>query len=168
MREIHQPVLLNESVEFLITDKSGNYFDGTLGFGGHSRKILEKLNNDSTLIATDVDEYAFKFCKELFNGNNRIKIYNYNFSMIDIISKIENIKNYNGIFADLGVSSYQLDSEEAGFSFRIDTPLDFRMDKTNPLTASEILNNYEEKEIADIIYQFGEEKKSRRIAKKNS
>ncbi len=166
MKIHHSPVLLNESLEYLITNKSGVYFDGTLGFGGHSEGILHKLENDARLISTDVDDDAFKFSKEKFKTDGRIKIYNFNFMKIDIISKIESISNYDGIFADLGVSSFQLDNPESGFTYRIGTKLDLRMDKSRVITASDIVNSFSEEELADIIYKFGEEKNSRQIAKK--
>ena len=166
MKIHHSPVLLNESLEYLITDKSGVYFDGTLGFGGHSGEILRKLKNDARLVSTDVDMDAFKFSKEKFEADNRIKIYNFNFMQIDIISKIESISNYNGIFADLGVSSFQLDNPDAGFTYRAEAKLDLRMDKAKVVTASDIVNSFSEEELADIIYKFGEEKNSRQISKK--
>ncbi len=166
MKIHHSPVLLNESLEYLITDKSGVYFDGTLGFGGHSGEILSKLNNDARLISTDVDQDAFKFSKEKFETDDRIKIYNFNFMQIDIISKIESISNYSGIFADLGVSSFQLDNPDSGFTYRMEAKLDLRMDKSKVVTASDIVNSFSEEELADIIYKFGEEKNSRHIARK--
>ena len=166
MKIHHSPVLLNESLEYLITDKSGVYFDGTLGFGGHSEGILHNLKNNALLISTDVDKDAFKFSKVKFESDNRIKIYNFNFMQIDIISKIESISNFNGIFADLGVSSFQLDNPESGFTYRTDAKLDLRMDKSKIITASDIVNSYREEELADIIYKYGEEKNSRHIAKK--
>ena len=166
MKIHHSPVLLNESLEYLITNKSGVYFDGTLGFGGHSERILHNLNNDARLISTDVDEDAFKFSKEKFKTEERIKIYNFNFMKIDIISKIESISGYNGILVDLGVSSFQLDNPKSGFTYRTDAKLDLRMDKSKVITASDIVNSFSEEELADIFYKYGEEKNSRRIAKK--
>ena len=162
----HTPVLLNESLQYLITDKSGIYFDATLGFGGHSQGILDNLNPNALLISTDVDADAFKFSKNKFNQEQRIKIYNYNFSQIDVITKIESLVGYNGIFADLGVSSYQLDNIESGFSYRNEAKLDLRMDKSKGIAASEIINSFSEEELADIIYNFGEEKNSRKISRK--
>jgi len=166
MKIHHSPVLLNESLEYLITNKSGVYFDGTLGFGGHSEGILHNLNNDARLISTDVDEDAFKFSKEKFKTEERIKIYNFNFMKIDIISKIESISGYNGILVDLGVSSFQLDNPKSGFTYRTDAKLDLRMDKSKVITASDIVNSFSEEELADIFYKYGEEKNSRHIAKK--
>lgn len=162
----HTPVLLKESLEFLMTNENGVYFDATLGFGGHSEAILNSLGSGGKLISTDVDADAFKFSKDKFGGDNRIRIFNFNFSQIDIIAKIESIKYFNGIFADLGVSSFQLDNPLSGFTYRNEAKLDLRMDKTKAISAADIINSFSEEEIANIIYQFGEEKKSRQIAKR--
>jgi len=162
----HKPVLLEESVEYLIRGKHGVYFDGTIGFGGHSKKILEMSDASSRLIGTDKDTSAFEYCKKLFENDSRVQLYNTSFTNIDLISKIEFIENFDGIFADLGVSSFQLDSKEAGFTFREDVPLDLRMNREEGMSAAELLNEFSEKEIADIIYKYGEEKKSRKIAQK--
>ncbi|MEG8988795.1 16S rRNA (cytosine(1402)-N(4))-methyltransferase RsmH [Ignavibacteria bacterium 4148-Me] len=163
---LHTPVLLKESINLLITKNDGVYFEGTAGFGGHTEAILKNLNQRGKLIATDKDENAFKYCKEKFQSDKRFSIYNTTFSNIDIISKIEFIEKFDGIFVDLGVSSYQLDNSEAGFTFREDSPLDLRMNKNEGITAADVLNNLSEKEIADILFKFGEEKKSRLIAKR--
>src|SRR5690606_13243597 len=96
----HKPVLLEESVGYLVTDPAGIYFDGTLGFGGHSEAILKKLNKDGILISTDVDKDSFTFSKKKFQGDERAHLYNFNFSMIDSVAKIESISGYDGIFAD--------------------------------------------------------------------
>jgi 16S rRNA (cytosine1402-N4)-methyltransferase len=162
----HTPVLLKESLEFLLTDMNGVYFDATLGFGGHSEAILNSLHSNGKLISTDVDVDAFKFSKEKFNGEQRIRIFNFNFSQIDIIAKIESIKYFNGIFADLGVSSFQLDNPLSGFTYRNEAKLDLRMDKTKTIAAVDVINSFPEEEIANIIYQYGEEKNSRKIARR--
>ncbi len=162
----HKPVLLKESIEFLIRDGHGIYFDGTIGFGGHSEKFLEMSDASSRLIGVDKDKSAFDYCKKLFENDSRVRLYNTSFSNIDLISKIEFIESFDVIFADLGVSSFQLDSKEAGFTFREDVPLDLRMNREEGLSAAELLNEFNEKEIADIIFKYGEEKKSRKIASK--
>ena len=162
----HVPVLLKESVDLLVTNKSGFYFDGTVGFGGHSNEILERLNNKGRLVATDKDSDAFKFCKEYFEQDKRFSVYNTSFINIDTISKIEFIEKFDGIFVDLGVSSYQLDNVDSGFTFREDAPLDLRMNKSEGITAAKVLNKFSQEDIADILYKYGEEKKSRSIAKK--
>lgn len=164
MTQYHIPVMLKESIDYLITSKDGSYFDATLGFGGHSLEILKRLNTDAKLIATDIDDFAFNLSKERFKDELRISIYKFNYSMIDIILKIEMLDGVDGIIADLGVSSYQLDNKEAGFTYRENTNLDLRMDKSINITAAEILNQLDEKQIADIFYLYGEEKNSKKIA----
>lgn len=160
----HTPVLLNESLDYLITDRSGIYFDGTLGFGGHSEKILKELNDNALLVATDIDLDAFNFSKKKFSEEKRMKIYNFNFTQIVPISKIESIQQFTGIFADLGVSSFQLDNPSSGFTYRTDAKLDLRMDKSRAVNAADIVNSFSEEDIANIIYEYGEEKNSRKIA----
>lgn len=168
MNEHHHPVMLKETMDYLIDNIDGTYFDGTLGFGGHTKEILSRLNSRGKVVATDVDSEALNFCQEKFSGDDRIKLYNFNFSQIDVISKLESIKSYDGIMADLGVSSFQLDNVDSGFTFRQDASLDLRMDKNLSLTAADIINSYPETELANIFYQFGEEKKSRIIASRIS
>lgn len=164
MNEHHHPVMLKETMDYLINNIEGTYFDGTLGFGGHTKEILSRLNSRGKVVATDVDSEALNFCQEKFSGDDRIKLYNFNFSRIDVISKLESIQSYDGIMADLGVSSFQLDNVDSGFTFRQNASLDLRMDKNLSLTAADIINSYPETELANIFYQFGEEKKSRIIA----
>jgi 16S rRNA (cytosine1402-N4)-methyltransferase len=165
MSEHHIPVMLNESLDLLITDRSGKYFDATLGFAGHTSEILKRLNPDGVVVATDVDKDAFDYCQNNFSNDTRLNLYNFNFSLIDVIAKIESIDFFDGIMADLGVSSYQLDEPSAGFAFRLDAALDLRMDKTKKVSAADILNTFTEQDLADIFYNYGEEKNSRKIAK---
>ena len=165
MSSHHIPVLLNESTELLITNKAGIYFEGTLGFGGHSKEILKRLSKDGVLISTDVDSRAFDYCKKLFENEKRIRLYNFNFSLIDVIAKIESIEFFDGVIADLGVSSYQLNNASAGFSYSTDAPLDLRMDKNLNITAADVVNTFDEDKLSKIIFEFGEEKNSRKIAK---
>ncbi|MGD8778765.1 MAG: 16S rRNA (cytosine(1402)-N(4))-methyltransferase RsmH [Ignavibacteria bacterium] len=161
----HIPVMLNESTEYLITDPVGNYLDGTIGFGGHSSRFLQIMERNSALIGVDKDDEAYGYCKDLFKNEPRIKLYRTGFKNIDVISKIEFIDSYTGIFADLGVSSYQLDNADSGFSYRFDAKLDLRMNKSEGVPAFEIVNDFSEEELADIIFNFGEERKSRLIAR---
>ena len=163
---IHEPVLLKESVEHLIVNKSGFYFDGTIGFGGHSEKILEQLSNNSLLVGSDKDKEAFNYCKTMFSADERVKLYHGSYKYLDNFSKIESINGFDGIFADLGVSSFQLDEKEAGFTFRQDSVLDLRMNREEGEPAFYYLNTLDEKEIADLIFNYGEERRSRFIAKK--
>lgn len=162
----HVPVLLKESIDFLVTEKKGIYFDGTAGFGGHSLEILSRLDENGKLVATDKDQSAIEYCKEKFAHDKRFSIYHTGFTNIDSICRIEFIDQFDGILADLGVSSFQLDTTEAGFTFREDAVLDLRMNKTEGISASDLLNKFSQEEIAKILYEFGEEKNSRLIAKK--
>ncbi len=162
----HVPVMLDEVLDFLIVNSEGNYFDGTLGFGGHSSKILQRLGNNAKLIATDKDKDAFNYCKEQFKSEKRISIYNTSFTKIRTIYLLENVIGFDGILADLGVSSYQFDNKDSGFTYREEADLDLRMDKTVGEPAYNFLNTAKEEEIANVLFQFGEERKSRRIAKK--
>jgi 16S rRNA (cytosine1402-N4)-methyltransferase len=162
----HTPVLFDECLKILITNAGGVYFDGTLGFGGHTQGILNKLNDEGRLIATDFDIDAFNFSKKRFENDKRTNLYNFNFSLVDVIAKIESIDCYDGILADLGVSSFQLDNAESGFSYRSDTKLDLRMDKSKSITAADIVNTYSEEELANIIYNYGEERNSRKISRR--
>lgn len=165
MNNFHTPVLLKESLKYLVTAPAGSYFDGTLGFGGHSEAILKNLNEKGILIATDVDKDSFTFSKSKFKDESRIHLYNFNFSLIDSISSIEGISSFHGIFADLGVSSFQLDNPSSGFTYRTETKLDLRMDKGRVISAADIVNSFSEEEIANIIYKYGEEKNSRNISR---
>lgn len=162
----HIPVLLNESLKFLVVNKSGIYFDGTVGFGSHSQGILNLLNNDGKLICTDVDIDAFNHSKNYFAKDSRVKLYNFNFGRIDAIAKIESIKSFDGVLADLGVSSFQLDNVDSGFTFRQNAKLDLRLDKTLKVKASDVINSYSEEDLTKIIRVYGEEKNARNIARK--
>jgi len=161
---IHKPVLLKEVVENIVTNLSGNYFEGTSGFGGHSKAILDKLNSDAVFIGVDKDASAFSHLKNKFKDDSRVKLYNTSFIKIKTICKLESINKLDGILLDLGVSSFQLDNAEAGFTYKSDCPLDMRMDKTQDLKAADIINSYDEKELANIFFKYGEERNSRRIA----
>ena len=165
MNTQHVPVLLNESLDLLIKKKDGIYFEGTLGFGGHTGEILKRLDKNGLVISTDVDREAFEYCKKRFEKEKRVRLYNFNFSLIDVIAKIESLMLFDGVIADLGVSSYQLDNASSGFTYSSDSPLDLRMDKNLKTTAADIVNSFDEEELARIIYEYGEEKKSRKIAR---
>jgi 16S rRNA (cytosine1402-N4)-methyltransferase len=165
MKQLHIPVLLDECTDLLINKKSGNYFEATMGFGGHTEEILKKLNSEGNVVSTDVDDKAFGISKEKFKNDNRVSLYNFNYELIDVIAKIESIEFFDGIFADLGVSSFQLDNSAAGFSYSSSTDLDLRLDKNLRKTAADIINVEPENVLANVIYEFGEEKNSRRIAR---
>jgi 16S rRNA (cytosine1402-N4)-methyltransferase len=126
---------------------------------------LNRLNENAVLVSTDVDKTAFDHCKKLFDEESRIRLYNFNFSLIDVIAKIESIEFFDGVFVDLGVSSFQIDNASAGFTYSADAPLDMRMDKNLKLTAYDVINDFDEDKIAKIIYEYGEERNSRKIAR---
>ena len=162
----HHPVLLAEIVALLEPAKEGTIVDSTLGFGGHSQAILTAYPG-CKLIALDQDASAIELAKQrLWEYSGRVTFIHSNFTNIQtVLNKLETT-NVEAIIADLGVSSMQLDSEERGFSFRFDAPLDMRMDQSaNISTAAELLAELEESEIANIIYKYGEERHSRRIAR---
>ena len=161
----HKPVLLAECIEGLNIIPNGIYVDGTLGGAGHSQKILEKLNGTGMLIGIDRDEEALKAAKEKLNNFKNVKYVHGNHDDIKSILKQLNIKSVNGILLDLGVSSYQLDERNRGFSYLGSNELDMRMDKTQELTAKIVVNTYSEEDLSNIIYEYGEEKFSRNIAR---
>ncbi len=161
----HIPVLLNEVIEWLRTDPSGTYLDCTLGAGGYARAIAERLTT-GRLIAIDRDPYAMAAAQErLADLAGRVLYFQARFSEWQQIWEQVGAMPLDGIVADLGVSREQLDRAERGFSFLTDGPLDMRMDPQQPLTAERIVNHYGEKPLSDLIYQFGEERRSRRISR---
>jgi len=157
---LHVPVLLEESLDFLLHNLSGSYLDLTFGRGSHSQEILKRISPNGTLNAVDRDKDAVLFGKENIN-DSRFSIHHSNYSEIDSLFLNE---QFDGIILDLGICSTHLDEPNRGFSFQNNGPLDMRMDATSGLSASEWLNNATENEIADILYKYGEEKASRKIA----
>ena len=162
----HKPVLLNETIEGLNIKKDGIYVDGTLGGAGHSIEILKRLDlSKGILIGLDRDKEAIEAAKQnLSKYKNVIYVHNNHDNIKEILNEL-NIEKVDGILLDLGVSSYQLDERSRGFSYLGSNELDMRMDKTQRLTAKEVVNNYSEEHLANIIYEYGEEKFSRQIAK---
>ena len=164
MDYIHKPVLLDESVKGLNIKEDGIYVDCTLGGGGHTEEILKKATKGK-VIGIDQDDYAIERASEkLSSYKNFIPVKN-NFSKIEEILNELNIEKIDGIIFDLGVSSFQLDIPERGFSYNYDMPLDMRMDKSQTTTARHIVNGYEENELTRILWDYGEEKWAARIAK---
>ena len=161
----HIPVLLNETIEGLSINPDGIYVDGTIGGAGHSKKIIEKLSDKGFLIGIDRDEEALKAAGENLKGYKNFKLVHGNHDDIKTILSELGIDKVDGILLDLGVSSYQLDERERGFSYISDNRLDMRMDKTQKLSAYDVVNNYKEEKLADIIYKYGEERYSRKITK---
>lgn len=161
----HTPVLLNESIKGLNINPNGIYVDGTLGGAGHSKEIVKKLSSKGLLIGIDRDQDALKAAKEKLKEFQNVKYIHGNHDEIKEILQTLNIDKVDGILLDLGVSSYQLDERNRGFSYLENNELDMRMDRTQDLTAKYIVNYYDEEELANIIYEYGEEKFSRNIAR---
>ena len=161
----HKPVLLNECIDGLNIKPNGIYVDGTLGGAGHSKEILKKLSNNGLLIGIDRDEEALKAAKNNLKDYDNVKYIYGNHDDIDTILESLNINNVDGILLDLGVSSYQLDERNRGFSYLGENILDMRMDKNQEFTARDVVNDYPEEKLANIIYEYGEERFSRQIAK---
>jgi 16S rRNA (cytosine1402-N4)-methyltransferase len=161
----HKSVLLEECIQGLKIKKDGIYVDGTLGGAGHSKRILEELNGSGKLIGIDRDKEALQAAKENLKSYNNVEyVYGNHDDIKEILENLE-VESVSGILLDLGVSSYQLDERNRGFSYMGEAKLDMRMDKEQQLTAKEVVNTYSEERLADIIYKYGEEKFSRKIAK---
>ena len=165
--EYHKPVLYDEVIENLITNENGVYLDCTLGGAGHTIGILENTGEKSTVIAIDQDEDAIRFAKiKLENYQNRIKIFKDNFKNLDTVLYLAGYEKIDGILMDIGVSSKQLDNPERGFSYKYEAKLDMRMNKSDKLSAYEVVNDFTEKEIADKLNKYGEEPRGRKIAQR--
>jgi 16S rRNA (cytosine1402-N4)-methyltransferase len=161
----HISVLLNEVLEGLNIKEDGIYVDGTLGGAGHSSYIVKKLTTGK-LIGIDQDQNALNKATEVLEDySDRVILVHNNYVNIDKVLESLKIEKVDGILLDLGVSSHQLDEEARGFSYNKDAPLDMRMDETNPFTAWDVVNKYSEGEIEKIIWDYGEDRWARRIAK---
>lgn len=161
----HKPVLLNECIEGLNIKPDGIYVDGTLGGAGHSRVIASKLSSNGLLIGIDRDEDALKAARKNLEDYKNVKYVHGNHDDIKNILNDLKIEKVDGILLDLGVSSFQLDEKSRGFSYIGENELDMRMDKTQELTAKKVVNTYSEEELAKIIFEYGEERFSKNIAK---
>ena len=162
MSDYHVPVMLEESLKGLNLSPGGTYVDATFGGGGHSRAILEKIK-DGRLIVFDQDEDAKKEADMI--QERSFTFCQANFKYLKKYLKLNGVSKVNGILADLGISSHQIDSAERGFSTRFDGPLDMRMDKKNPLLASRVLNEYPEEKLHKILGMYGEVKNARTLAR---
>lgn len=161
----HTAVLLNEALALLKPQPGGRFIDVTFGGSGHTQAFLAATAPDGKVLATDRDESALAAGRELEESSGgRLVLAKADFRDIVSAARSLGFTEVDGILADLGVSSMMFDDPERGFSFMREGPLDMRMDRSQPLTAADIVNTYSEKEIADILYQFGEEHRSRRIA----
>ncbi len=162
----HESVLLNETIDSLNIHPEGIYVDGTLGGGGHSFKIVQKLNKNGRLIGIDQDQEALDASmKRLSIFGDRVTLVKSNFVNIKSVLEKLNIDKVDGILLDIGVSSYQIDNPDRGFTYREDAALDMRMDRERTLTARDIVNTYSKEDLARIIRDYGEDKFANNIAK---
>jgi 16S rRNA (cytosine1402-N4)-methyltransferase len=162
----HRPVLLKETLKYLVPERGGLFVDCTVGLGGHSEAIL-KSSPDTRIIGLDLDPAALEYSRQrLAPFGGRFRAVHANFREIETVLHEAGERDPNGVLVDLGVSSLQFDSPERGFSFRFDAPLDMRMDPETGATAADLLQELPESEIARIIFEFGEERHSRRIARR--
>ena len=163
----HIPVMPNEVLSLMGIKPRGKYVDGTCGLGGHAEMILSSLSKKGFLLGLDIDKDAIKICKKRLNNfSANFHIEKKSYSELSSILKILEIGQVDGILLDLGLSSLQLDSQSRGFSFKESSSLDMRFDQDSRIDAADIINKSSESEIADIIYYYGEERRSRSIAKK--
>src|SRR5262245_54363209 len=162
----HRPVLLEETLKFLAPERGGLFIDCTVGLGGHSEAVL-KSSSETRVVGMDLDREALEYARNrLAPFGERFRAFQANFRAIRNVLEEANERDANGILIDLGVSSLQFDSPERGFRFRFDAPLDMRMDPTTGTTAADLLQQLPESEIARIIFEYGEERHSRRIARR--
>lgn len=160
----HIPVMVNEVLDLLITDRQGIYLDGTVGLGGHATYILNTLSDSARLFGLDRDEKALAICKERLSGSGAFSCHHLSYDNLPQLLKQEGVTTVNGILLDLGLSSCQLDSHR-GFSFQNSGDLDMRFDSSSGQTAAQLIHQTSADDLADIFYNFGEERLSRRIAK---
>jgi 16S rRNA (cytosine1402-N4)-methyltransferase len=162
----HTPVLTQEVITYLLTAKNGVYVDGTLGGGGHAKALFEQLDHSGKVIGIDLDDDALAASTErLAQFGDRAIIVKGNFRNIKFVLSQHGMNTVQGVLLDLGVSSFQIDKSDKGFSFRADAQLDMRMDRHQQLDARYIVNQYDEQMLADILWKYGEEKHARRIAR---
>ena len=163
----HAPVMLDEVVRYLVTDPGGIYVDATVGGGGHAEAICSRLNEAGRLICYDVDENAIEFSRErLKRFEERVSFVHSNFADLKIELRPAAVGRIHGLLLDLGVSSFQLDEGNRGFSFRTDERIDMRMDRRQSLSGWDVVNTYEEKALARVLWEYGEERNSRRLSKR--
>ena len=165
MKFSHKSVLLNETIENLNIKEDGIYADLTLGKGGHSKEILKKLSPKGLLIGLDQDKDAIKAARENLKDFSNVLYFNENFENIENVLDEAGFNMIDGALMDIGVSSYQIDNEDRGFSYMKDGPLDMRMNEDNELTAKQIVNDYSLDELWEIFSKYGEERYSKTIAK---
>ncbi len=160
MTDYHIPALLHESIDGLNIQPKGTYVDVTFGGGGHSKEILSRLDDDGRLYGFDQDEEAY----ENVLDDDRFVFVRSNFRYLNNFLQYYQVEKVDGILADLGVSSHHFDDEERGFSYRFDSLLDMRMNRSSKLTAADVLNNYDEEQLSNLFYLYGELRMARKIA----
>jgi len=164
---LHTPVLPNEVLSYLNISQNGIYIDGTLGLGGHASLIINRLSSKGHLIGIDRDSETLQHTKKRLSGcKTPVSIFYESYHNFESILDGLGINQVNGILLDLGLSSYQMDSDNRGFSYKSNSDLDMRFDKSQKIKASDLLNHGSVEDIANIIYQYGEERRSRSIARK--
>lgn len=159
----HKPVMLKEVIDGLNIKEDGIYVDCTMGGGGHSGELLKHLSPKGKLIGFDRDMDAVNVCKEKFKANRNVTIFHSNYKDAPSVLRENGIDKIDGVMVDLGVSSYQIDNGDRGFSFLHDGPLDMRMDKDQDLDAYYVVNYYKKEDLIKILYQYGEEDNAKRI-----
>ncbi len=162
---LHIPVMIQEVMDFLITNRDGIYLDGTVGLGGHAAQILNALSDSGRLIGLDRDEKALAICKERLSDSRAFSCLHSSYELFPNILQDEGISTVNGILLDLGLSSFQLDSPSRGFGFKSNGSLDMRFNSSDGQTVAQFISSKTENELADVLYNFGEERLSRRIAR---
>lgn len=163
MTGVHQPVLLAPTIDNLFTDAHGCYVDCTAGGGGHTRALLERLAQDASVVAIDRDEEIL-YNTRLQVNDSRVRFINGDFRDLKLLLNEAGIEAVDGVMIDLGVSSFQLDQPDRGFSFHEDARLDMRMDRSQDISAWDVVNRYDAGEITSILYRYGEEKYAKSIA----
>ena len=162
----HVPVMSTETIKYLNPKSDGIYIDGTIGAGGHANQILSMLSPKGRLIGIDRDEESLKICEKRFSSfKNLVSLHHTSYDNIKKILDELGIQKVDGMLLDLGLSSLQLNSESRGFSFKKNGRIDMRFDKNQDTTAADLIKSLSESELADIIFQFGEERRSRRISR---
>ena len=163
---LHVSVLLDEALRYLAVQPGGRYVDATLGAGGHSRAIMHASSPGGLLLALDADPHAIQFARDtLSEYTDSVQMVNANFRDLRSVAEQLNFVPVHGVIFDLGISSMQLAQAERGFSFQTEAPLDMRFSATQSVSAADIVNQYEESELANVIWEYGEERYSRRIAR---
>src|SRR5262245_17786137 len=158
----HTAVLVDETLQFLDPKPGGRYIDATFGGGGHTRFLLERTAPDGRVLALDQDESALDRGRlDLASFGSRVELVKTNFRNVAGIAAERGFAGADGVLADIGVSSMMLDDPDRGFSFMREGPLDMRMDRSQELTAADIVNSWDERQIADCLYNYGEERRSR-------